>query len=116
MTQGWEKKVGREEQKDCQDLFYLICSDLSCSLLSELQTSTSEDRQFISLCIKGQGHMEGKEQAKQERQYLFFFLLACKCFFHCCGKRRKTSASLPMKKDERRLQKCKISDRKLGLT
>lgn len=42
-------------------LFYLICYDLCCSWLSELHTSTSEDRgQFISLCINGQGHMEGK--------------------------------------------------------
>lgn len=47
-------------RKTVRLLLYLICYDLCCSLLSELQTGTSEDGQFISLCINGQGHMEGR--------------------------------------------------------
>lgn len=60
-------------RKTVRQLFYLSSYDLCCSLLSELQTGTSEDGQFISLCINGQEHMEGKraeETAMTESLFL----------------------------------------------
>lgn len=50
-------------------LFYLIRYDLR---FSQLQTGTSEDGQFISLCINGQGHMEGKTAEGNSNDSVFF--------------------------------------------